>query len=76
MALQNMHKEKLAAPLTNMKLTNADLCQLFNDAFSFISVRVERDLSDKIFQQLDSNKDGFISYVEYFRFIEAFICET
>ena len=76
MALQNMHKYKLATPLSDMKLTKQELYTLLNDAFSFIKLEVPRELSDRMFDQLDSNKDGLVSYVEYYRFVEAFICET
>lgn len=71
-----MHKYKLATPLSDMKLTKQELYTLLNDAFSFIKLEVRRDLSDRMFDQLDSNKDGLVSYVEYYRFVEAFICET
>ena len=76
MALQNMHKYKLSMPMSDMKITRDEMFSLFNDAFSFVSVSVTREVSDRLFDQLDSNKDELVSYVEYYRFIEAFICET
>lgn len=71
-----MHKYKLSMPMSDMKITRDEMFSLFNDAFSFVSVSVTREVSDRLFDQLDSNKDELVSYVEYYRFIEAFICET
>ena len=49
---------------------------LINNAYKFLGVAANADLADSVFKEADKDKDGLITYVEYFQFIEKYVCQT
>lgn len=47
-----------------------------NDAYSFLKVDVENGMAREVFKVFDQDKDTYITYVEYFSFIDKFICKN
>lgn len=70
-----MHKDRLSSNQREMKLTCLEFLNLLHTAFAFIGVSVPVSAIDEIFKLTDTNQDGFISYTEYFKFIETYICD-
>lgn len=46
---------------------------LMNHAYSFLGVKVDNEGAKKIFQDADRDRDGKISYEDYFSFVEKYI---
>ena len=57
------------------KMTLPEFVSLINKAYSFLKVTFPEDLGQYIFNTVDGDKDGLITYVEYFKVIELFICK-
>lgn len=71
-----MHKDRLRLlPGGGMRLTGAQFGELLNAAFGFLGVRVDQPAASEAFAMADTDRDGFISYSEYFKFVEAFVCD-
>lgn len=49
---------------------------LCNNAWKFLKVSVPSGTIREIFNDADKDRDGLITYVEYFQFIEKHICQT
>ncbi len=49
---------------------------LCNNAWKFLKVTIPSATAKDIFNEADKDKDGLITYVEYFQFIEKYICQT
>lgn len=49
---------------------------LCKNAWKFLKVSVQSSTARAIFNDADKNKDGLITYVEYFQFIQKHICQT
>ena len=58
------------------KMLPEQFWKLINQAFSFLKVELKRETSDEIFKNCDKDCDGKITYVEYFQFIDKYICFT
>lgn len=41
-----------------------------------MKVECPRNVCDEVFAEADQDKDGLITYVEYFKFIDKYICQT
>lgn len=53
---------------------NADeFATLMNHAYSFLGVIVDNEGAKKIFHDADKDRDGKISYEDYFSFVEKYI---
>lgn len=37
---------------------------------------MDQELAEKVFNEADKDGDGLITYVEYFTFIERYVCQT
>lgn len=37
---------------------------------------MDQELAEKVFKEADKDGDGLITYVEYFTFIERYVCQT
>ena len=49
---------------------------LLSDAYAFLQVRTDESAATDIFKQFDADRDNLITYVEYFNFIDKFICKS
>lgn len=58
-----------------MHLTHPQFLLLLRTAFSFLGVTIQAGSIDEIFALSDVDHDGTISYSEYFKFIETYICD-
>lgn len=46
---------------------------LLKNAYEFLSIKIDPEAAEAIFNNTDSDKDGWITYKEYFSFIQAHI---
>lgn len=49
---------------------------LVNNAYAFLGVKMDMALAEAVFKEADKDHDGYITYVEYFQYIEKCICQT
>ena len=75
-ALQRTHKKGLIGKGAERKLNVDEFLALLNDAYSFLKVDVENGMAREVFKVFDSDSDSLITYVEYFTFIDKFICKN
>lgn len=47
---------------------------LMNNAYKFLEVECPSQVSRGIFTETDQDRDGLITYVEYFKVIDKYIC--
>lgn len=76
MSLQKMHKENLIKNGAERKITQEEFWILLNKAYAFLKVECPRNICDEVFAEADKDQDGLITYVEYFKFIDRYICLT
>lgn len=50
--------------------------QLLNSAYSFLGVVVDAEQANSIFQQADTDRDGLITYVQYFTYIDQYLARA
>jgi Ca2+-binding EF-hand superfamily protein len=74
--LQRMHRSKLIRNSGLHKITLEEFRKLLHEAYRFLGVTVDETTARKVFEQADTDRDGLITYVEYFKFIENAICRT
>lgn len=75
-ALQRTHKKGLIVKGAERKLNVDEFLALLHDAYSFLKVDVENGMAREVFKVFDRDHDSLITYVEYFDFIEKFICKS
>lgn len=75
-ALQRAHKKNLIGKGSERKLNLKEFLVLLSDAFSFLNIEVDEKNASEIFRQFDTDNDNHITYVEYFSFIDKFICKS
>lgn len=76
MSLQKTHRSGAMKHGEERKMLPEEFWKLINQAFSFLKVEMNRDMSNQIFKECDKDEDGKITYVEYFQFIDKYICFT
>lgn len=76
MSLQQMHKRNLISHGSERKITLAEFLKLVNNAYSFLKVAMDAGLAEQVFKEADKDGDGLITYVEYFQYIDRYICQT
>lgn len=74
MALQRTHRTGVLKHGSEYKLTLDEFTQLINQAYKFLGVGIPGDVSEQMFNSVDGDKDGLITYVEYFKVIEQYLC--
>ena len=50
--------------------------RLINHAYKFLSVVCPPDVAEFVFKSVDKDGDGLITYVEYFKVIELYVCRS
>ena len=77
LALRRRHKKeggiKQAA---ERKLTSVEFAELLDDSYSFLGVKVDPAEVAAIFKEQIKGADGLMTYVEYFTFVERWICKS
>jgi hypothetical protein len=74
MSLQREHRSGNISHGSERKITLAEFTKLINLAFEFLKVQIRQDVAGQIFGEVDKDKDGLITYVEYFQVIELYFC--
>lgn len=57
-------------------MTAPEFYDLMDRAYAFLKVQLPRDVGQFIFNDVDVDKDQLITYVEYFKVIEKFVCRN
>lgn len=76
MSLQVMHRAGKMSKGSERKMTSSEFEMLCNNAWKFLKVSIPSGVAKQIFNDADKDRDGLITYVEYFQFIEKHICQT
>ena len=76
MSLQKMHRANKMQYGSERKIMLSEFIELLNNAYMFLGVKCHRELAKSIFEEADKDHDGRITYVEYFQFIEKYVCQT
>ena len=74
MSLQRAHRQGLMKYGAERKMLPEEFWKLVNDSFSFLKVQMPRELANDAIRAADKDGDGMITYVEYFQFIDHYIC--
>jgi hypothetical protein len=64
-----MHRAGKMTKGAERKMTQAEFQILCNNAWKFLKVSVPSETAKEIFNDADKDRDGLITYVEYFQFI-------
>ena len=57
-------------------MTLEEFTKLINNAYKFLGVACPPDVAEYIFKSVDKDGDGCITYVEYFKVIEIYVCRS
>lgn len=57
-------------------MTFEEFAKLINAAYSFLGVKCPNDVAEFIFKSVDKDGDNLITYVEYFKVIELYVCKS
>ena len=76
MSLQKMHRANLIVNGNQRKILSDEFFTLLNNAYAFLDVSCSKDLATQIFNDADKDRDGLITYVEYFQVIDKYVCQT
>lgn len=74
LALQRLHRGRMGANGKH-RMDCGEFGKLLEEAFRFLGVVVPGDAVNEIFRVTDTDRDGFVSYEEYFRFVETYVCD-
>ena len=72
-ALQRMHMQGNMSMGPQRKMNFQEFTILMNQAYAFLGVKVDDEGCKAIFNDADTDKDGVISYEEYFSFVHKHI---
>lgn len=75
MSLQRDHRAGKMSKGTERKMTLPEFTRLLNEAYKFLGVVCPNDVAEYIFKSVDKDADGLITYVEYFKVIEIYVCK-
>lgn len=76
MSLQREHKSMKMSRGAERLMTLDEFSKLINNAYKFLNVVCPPDVSEFIFKSVDKDGDGLITYVEYFKVIELYVCRA
>ena len=57
------------------KMTLEEFNRLINNAYKFLNVTFPNDVCEYVFKSVDKDNDNLITYVEYFKVIEIYVCK-
>jgi hypothetical protein len=63
MSLQRRHRAGNMVHGAARKLTSGEFIELVNHAYEFLHVTFSKDVGEFIFNSVDADKDGLITYV-------------
>jgi len=76
MSLQKRHIKNEMKKGNERKMDAGEFDLLLNSAVKFLNVPISKEICTEIFTNTDTDKDGLITYVEYFKAIEIYICKN
>jgi hypothetical protein len=76
MSLQKMHMQNQITHGAERKINEKEFHSLIINAYKFLGVTVHPEITQFIFKSTDSDQDGFITYAEYFKVINDYVCKT
>ena len=76
MALQKMHRNNRIKNGSQRKVNLEEFGMLLNEAYEFLGVHVDEVVVAEIFNNVDGDKDGLITYAEYFGFTDIYLLNT
>lgn len=76
LALQEMHRDGLIQRGSDRLISLEEFITLINRAYKFLGVTVDAATATAVFREADANRDGYITYPEYFAFIESYVCKA
>ena len=76
MSLQKMHRANQIKNGSQRKILLPEFIELLNNAYAFLGVKCNQASAQVIFKTADKDEDGLITYVEYFQFIDKYVCQT
>lgn len=56
-------------------MTLEEFIRLINEAYKFLGVVCPNEVAEFIFKSVDKDNDNLITYVEYFKVIEIYVCK-
>lgn len=71
--MQKFHANNRIKHGKERKITAEEFLRLLNAAYAFLGIVITAQQADTIFQQADSDRDGLITYVQYFDYIDKFL---
>lgn len=74
MSLQKQHLANKMKRGSERKMDLNEFHILLNKAFNFLKVECPMNVAESMLADVDNDKDGIITYVEYFKVIDKFIC--
>lgn len=75
MSLQRDHRAGKMTLGKDRKMTLEEFQRLINSAYKFLGIECPKDVAEYIFKSVDKDNDGLITYVEYFKVIEIYVCK-
>ena len=57
-------------------MTLVEFHRLINSAYEFLAVTFSNEICQYVFKSVDKDNDNLITYVEYFKVIEIYICKA
>ena len=76
MSLQKMHRNAQIKNASQHKITQEEFKQLLNLAYAFLNIQVDDSVIPEIFNAVDTDRDGLVTYPEYFGFTDVYVLET
>jgi len=76
LSLQDMHRDGLILRGSERLINLDEFVKLLNRAYKFLGVAVDTATATAIFREADKDRDGYITYTEYFNFIDLYLCRA
>ena len=76
MSLQREHRAGKMSRGKDRVMSLEEFNRLINHAYKFLGVACPPEVAEFVFKSVDKDADGFITYVEYFKVIELYVCRT
>jgi len=75
MSLQRDHKAGKMTRGSERLMSLQEFNRLLNTAYKFLGVTCSPDVASYIFNSVDTDGDEYITYIEYFKVIELYVCK-
>jgi Ca2+-binding EF-hand superfamily protein len=72
MAIQRLHMKNVYKRGRDRVMDEGEFVKTMQDAIGFYEVQAEERVLSRLFSEVDGNRDGWISYQEYFEFLRYY----